>query len=200
MKNVLLIISFFCFSFTTLNSDSLDKLGVKGPLEFGKTMFKLAWSDQPRPNYYIQEYLPEGESLEKFNQMISIHLFATDIKLKVAVKLKIEELTKRKKTDGVCNFIVTESPDGKENIVDFLLGESKGDAMTIVEFNVYRYKQVDLGNNRTGIMVYAFSKRSYGDEITQFFNTLKEDRVKYLNQMIGAKLPTVAVSEKQVLK
>ncbi len=196
MKNVLLIASFLFFSFTTLNIDSPDKLGVKGPLEFSKTIFKLSWSDHPRPDYYIQEYLPEGESMEKFNQMLSIHLFATDIKLKDAVKQKTSELTKRKKTDGVCNFIVTESPDGKENIVDFLLGESKGDKMTIVEFNVYRYKQIDLGNNRTGIMVYAYSKRSYGDGITQFFNTLKEDRVAYLNQMIGAKLPTLIINEK----
>ena len=65
--------------------------------------------------------------------------------IKEAVKSKTNELDLRKKTDGVCNYVVTESPDGKEFIVDFLLGEYEGDLTRIVEFNVYKYKKVKLG-------------------------------------------------------
>jgi len=45
----------------------IERIGVKGPLEFNKTIFNLAWTDKPRDNYYIQEYLPKGETLEKFD-------------------------------------------------------------------------------------------------------------------------------------
>lgn len=124
---MLIALSTLLFSFTTITDNPVDRLGVKGPLEFNKINFKLAWSDKPNDNYYIQEYLPDGENLESFNQMLTIHLFDTDIKTKDAVGQKVRELTERKKTDDVCNYQVTESPDGKEFIVDFLLGESKDD-------------------------------------------------------------------------
>ena len=105
-------------------------------------------------------------------------------------------MTARKKTDAVCNYQVTESPDGKEFMVDFLLGESKDNKMTIVEFNVYHYKQIEISKKKKAIVVYAYSKRSYGEDITTFFNTLKEDRVNYLNQMISADIPTVTIEKK----
>lgn len=196
MKTTLIALSTLLFSFTTISDNPVDRLGVKGPLEFNKINFKLAWTDKPNDNYYIQEYLPDGEKPESFNQMLTIHLFDTDIKTKDAVGQKIKELTARKKTDAVCNYQVTESPDGKEFIVDFLLGESKDDKMTIVEFNVYRYKQIEVSKKKKALVVYAYSKRSYGDDITTFFKTLKDDRTNYLNQMISADIPTVTIESK----
>lgn len=196
MKYTLIVLSLSFFSFTTPSDKVEDRLGVKGPLKFNNVNFNLVWSDKPSEKYYIQEYLPEGEKVESFNQMLTIHLFDTEIKIKDAVQQKIRELTKRKKTDPVCNYVVTESPDGMEFMVDFLLGESKGDEMTIVEFNVYRYKQVDLGANKKGILIYAYSERSYGEAITPFLKTLKDDRTEYLNQMISDELPVVTVGGK----
>jgi hypothetical protein len=195
MKFALILLSFLSFSFTTLN-DQIERLGIKGPLEFNKKIYKLAWTDKPNEKYYIQEYLPEGEKIESFNQMLTIHLFDTDLNAEEAVQLKVKELTQRKKTDPVCNYVVNESPDGKEFMVDFLLGESKGEKMAIVEFNVYRYKQIDLGNSKKGILVYAYSKRSYGDQINTFFQTLKNDRMEYLNHMISTDLPAVSIENK----
>ena len=196
MKITLLVLTTLLFSVTTIIDNPTDRLGVKGPLEFNKTNFKLAWTDHPNENYYIQEYLPDGEKPENFNQMLTIHLFGTDIKVKDAVEQKVKELTVRKKTDAVCNYQVTESPDGKEFIVDFLLGESKDNKMTIVEFNVYHYKQIEISKKKKAIIVYAYSRRSYGDDITTFFKTLKEDRADYLNQMISADIPTVTIENK----
>lgn len=173
-----------------------EYLSVEGPLNFNKTEFHLKWTDQPNEQYYIQEYLPKNESLENFNQMMTIHLFDTDISLKDAVGQKVGELTERKKSDPVCNFQVTKSPDGKEIIVDFLLGESKGDEMTVVEFNVYHYRQIDLSKKEKGIAVYAYSKRSYGDNITDFFRTLKDERNARLNEMISSDKPTIKRKKK----
>ncbi len=193
MKTTLVALATLLFSMTTVTENPIDRLGVKGPLVFNKTNFNLSWTDKPNENYFIQEYLPEGEKADSFNQMLTIHFFNTDVSTKEAVAQKIKELIVRKKTDAVCNYEVNESPDGKEFIIDFLLGESKNDRMTIVEFNVYRYKQIEISNNRKAVVVYAYSKRSYGHGITEFFKTLKQDRINFLNQMISADLPSLTI-------
>jgi len=35
------------FSLTTINDNQIDRLGVKGPLEFDQTKFELSWTDKP---------------------------------------------------------------------------------------------------------------------------------------------------------
>ncbi len=68
--------------------------------------------------------------------------------------------------------------------------------MTIVEFNVYRYKQIEISKKKKAIIVYAYSMRSYGYDITNFFKTLKSDITNYLNQMISADIPNVTIENK----
>lgn len=196
MINLIVAFSTIFFSSNTIDNTPIDRLGVKGPLEFNKTNFNLAWTDHPNNNYYIQEYLPIGEKTDHFNQMLTIHLFDTDINVEEAVAQKVKELNIRKEKDAICNFQITESPDGKEFIVDFLLGESKENKMTIVEFNVYHYKQIEISKNKKALVVYAYSKRSYGDDITNFFKTLKDDRKICLNQMISSDIPTLSIKTK----
>lgn len=195
MKILLLTISSLLLSFLSVSDDVTDRIGVKGPLEFNGIKFNLAWSDRPRDNYFIQEYLPEGQTPENFEEMLTIHLFETGMSVSEAVQQKGKELTSRKNSDPLCNYQITESPDGKEYMVDFILSESKGDNMTIAEFNVYRYKQSDLGNDRNGILVYAYSKRSYGDDITPFLKKLKDEKINYLNEMALKSIPDIKIAE-----
>ena len=194
-KILLLLTSILFISFTTINEDPKDRLNVKGPLSFGDASFKLFWTAKPKETYYIQEYLPEGETLNSFSQMLTINLFVSDIGVKNAVNQKINELTNRKKTDKVCNYEVSESPDGKEFIVDFLLSESKDNQMNIVEFNVYRYKQIDIESAKKAIVVYAYSKIAYGKEITSFLESLGKERTNYLNLMISSEIPSIKISD-----
>lgn len=196
MKKYLLIMATILMSFTTFNSEPVDRIGVKGPLIFNKTSFNLVWTDKPNDTYFIQEYLPKDEKVESFNQMLTLHLFDKDITVKNAIKIKVQELENRKKTDPTCQYKVTESPDGKEVIVDCILGESKGDKMSIMEFNLYRYKKVELGDKKKGILIYAYSKRAYGDDITPFLQNLGKDRSALLNVMIGSEMPTVKIADK----
>ena len=195
MKSLLLIFTSILLLPIT-GETVIDYLSVKGPLKFNQTDFELKWSERPNDYYYIQEYLPQGENLNEFNQMLTIHLFDTDIKLKDAVGQKVKELNKRKETDPVCNYQVTESPDGKEFIVDFILGESKDDKMTIVEYNVYHYRQIDLNKKGKAIAVYAYSKRSYGKNIIEFLKNLKADRNAHLNEMISSEKPRIKLLKK----
>ncbi|CAN5857932.1 hypothetical protein BH11BAC4_BH11BAC4_25920 [soil metagenome] len=185
-------ICFFSLSFSGTMNTPIDRMGVKGPLVFDKTPFALSWSDHPSETYYIQEYLPAGEKTEHFNQLLTLHLFDNDIPLKNAVDQKIQELNQRKTTDALCHYMITQKPGGSEFMVDFILSESKGTEMTIAEFNIYRFKTVQLGK-RKGILVYAYSKRSYGDNITGFLKKLKTERPVLLNVMGAVQIPAVMI-------
>jgi len=195
MKKYLLILLTTLASFRNFSNEPTDRIGVPGPLAFNKTAFNLAWTSKPSDNYYIQEYLPKGDNVDRFNQMISIFLLVGETKLYDAVQQKVNELNARKKTDPTCNYIVNQNPDKSEYMVDFVLADSKNDKMEVEEFNIYRYKQVDLGDKK-GILVYAYSKRAYGDDITPFFKNLKTDRVDLLNAMIGSEMPTIQLADK----
>jgi hypothetical protein len=196
MKKYFLILTASLMAFTKINNEPVDRIGVKGPLTFNQTSFNLAWTEKPGETYYIQEYLPKDETVNHFNQMMSIFLLVGDTKLKNAVQQKINELDSRKKTDATCNYMVTNNPDKTEYMVDFVLGESKNDKMEVEEFNIYRYKQIDLGENKKAILVYAYSKRVYGEDITPFFKNLKNDRINLLNTMIGSEMPIVTIANK----
>ena len=193
MKKSVLVLMIALTSVTKPGAQPVDRVGVKGPLIFNKTSFKLAWTSKPSDNYYVQEYLPGGENSEHFNQMLSIFLLVSDVTTKDAVQQKVRELDERKKIDPTCNYMVSQSPDGKEYLVDFVLGDDKTD---IEEFNIYRYKQVDLSDNKKAILVYAYSKRAYGDGITSFLKNLKTDRAALLNTMVASDMPKVTVADR----
>ena len=193
MKKFLLVLTIALISVTKPGAQPVDRIGVKGPLIFNKTSFNLAWTSKPSNNYYVQEYLPAGEKSEHFDQMLSIFLLVSDITTKDAVQQKTEELNERKKIDPTCNYMVSQSPDGTEYLLDFVLGDDKVD---VEEFNIYRYKQVDLGDNKKAVLVYAYSKRAYGDAITSFLKNLKSDRGALLNTIVASEMPKVTVVDK----
>lgn len=87
------------------------------------------------------------------------------------------------------------SPDGKESILDCLLSSGNNDKIDIVEFIIYRYKQIDLKNNKKALLIYAYSKRSYDDKITSFLENLKNERTDLLNVMTSKELPKIAIKE-----
>ncbi len=195
MLSRLFCLAFIVLVFSSFSSDPIERIGIKGPFTFNQTQFKLAWTAKPNDFYYIQEYLPAGEIPEKFNQMITYYLLDKNVEVKAAVSQKVKELENRKKTDPTCNYVVSESPDGKEFIVDFILSESQGNELSTVEFNVYRYQRVEIKPDQPGVLVCAYSKRAYENEITTFLNRLKDDRVAFINEMISLKIPTVKLSK-----
>ncbi|WP_293871931.1 hypothetical protein [Flavobacterium sp.] len=192
MKKCYLLFSLALLSFTN-TTDPVDRIGVKEPLKFNEISYTLSWSEHPKDYYYIQEYLPQNETFEHFNQMLTLHVFDKDVTAEAAMQQKVKELEIRKKTDKLCNYQVTESPDGTEFVVDFLLSQNSGDKLAIVEFNTYRYKKVPIGTNKKGILVYAYTKRSYGDDITDFMKKLGDDRSKMLYALRTLVLPQILI-------
>lgn len=196
MRKYLPILITMLSSFTNFSNEPVERLSVPGPLTFNKATFNLAWTSNPNDNYYIQEYLPKNEKAEHFNQMLSIFLLVSDINLKDAVQQKINELETRKKTDATCNYVVNGNADKSEYMIDFIMGESKNDKAEIQEFNIYRYKQIEVRDKKKAILVYAYSKRAYGDTITPFLKNLKTERVSLLNEMTASKMPEIKIVNK----
>ena len=193
MRSLILVILVLLAQIESLAQ--VDKIGVAGPLKYNSTLFRLAFADKSNGNYYVQEYLPPGDSLGSFHNMMSIFLLVDTLSVRQAVKQKIAELDKRKKEDPVCRYELNESPDGKEIMVDFVLAQANGDKISIVEFNIYRYKQVALYKGKKALMIYAYSKRGYDDGVKPFFDELKNDRIKYLNGMITTDLPVIRLAD-----
>ena len=50
----------------------VERLSVPGPVQFGNETFVLAWSSNPAPSLYKQEYLPAGEVLERYRSMFMV--------------------------------------------------------------------------------------------------------------------------------
>lgn len=195
MKKFVYLTSILLFSFSTANMEPIDRLGIKGPIEFNTTSFSLVWSEKPNSNYYIQEYLPENETVERFNQLITVHVFDINVSIENAVQQKINELNKRKETDVVCNFEAMSSPDGKEIILDCLLSSSKNGELDIVEFIIYRYKRIELENNKNALLIYSYSKRGYGENILPFIKKLRIDRTDLIKSMSSIALPNIKLLE-----
>ncbi|HMS65631.1 MAG TPA: hypothetical protein PKD83_10305 [Ignavibacteria bacterium] len=181
-------------SFSYKGNDPIDRIGVQGPLNFDGINYNLVWSDKPRDTYYIQEYLPEGENVESFKQMLTIHLFDVDITAEDGVNRKINELKKRAETDPICFYDVYKSPDGSEVMIDFTLGENKNGEQTIAEFNIYRYKLTATGSGKNALLVYAYTERAYGESISGFLKDLKSVRPELTNKMSQTELPAIRLN------
>jgi hypothetical protein len=195
MKKVIYFTSLLLIIFSTAKSQTIERIGLKGPIEFNKTEFKLAWSQKPNANYYVQEYLPKNETVERFNELITVNVFVLDVTVEKAIQQKVNELTKRKEIDKVCNFSVINSPDGTESILDCLLSSGNDEKLDVVEFIIYRYKQIELENHKKALLIYSYSKRSYDENIIKFLNGLSSERESLLNVMISAEMPKISIKE-----
>lgn len=195
MKRIILF-SLTVLALLSFKSDDKiqEYLSVSGPLSFDGKSFNLKWTSK-NGNYYIQEYLSENDSLSNFKEMISLFVLNESVSVEDAIQIKIQELEEFKKTDPVCNYAVTYDPKNRGTLIDFLRGESIGDVMTLVEFNLYRYKQIKIGKNKKAILVYAFSKRARGNDITPFLKSLREDRLTYIEKIFDVDLPEINLSE-----
>lgn len=171
-----------------IDTPVVERLGIKGPLMFQGKSYELAWTSHPSDDYYIQEYLPKGQKPESFKEMLTVNVLRGDKEPHVSVMEKMQWLEQRKTSDAVCQYSLLESPDGAEFLLDFILSESKDGALQTVEFNMYRYRRIEI-DGKKALLCYIFSKRAYGDEITPFLEWLKAGRAEMLNAFVEVELP-----------
>lgn len=181
-------------SFTYRYADEIKNYyGISDILTFDNIQYKLSASYHPNDVYYKQEYIPEGELVDHFNTMVIIDFVITDAPAKQMLKIKAKELDDRKKNDVVVHYEIMENADQGEYMLDFILSESKGDKVSIVERNVYRYKNYTDKSGHKGILLFAISQRGYDDGITDFFGNLKKNRIADINKVGAYDLPVIEI-------
>ena len=187
----LLLLSFSTPNPSPTGPAPVDKLGVPGPLKFGKTTFYLASSGPTSSTAYSQEYLPKGETFANYQQMLTVAVLINTADIETLVNLKINELEARKQTDILCHYQVLSNAAKKEIMLDFLVSQNVNQPQRIVEFDLHRYQQVQLRDDLRGSLLYFYSKRSYGAATEDFMHKLSQTRTEDIATMAAAKMPAI---------
>lgn len=168
----------------------VNYLNILGPLKFNMEDYNLKWSSNPSAGYYKQEYLQSKESLPDFTKMLVVE-YSVNTPAKTALTGKVKELEERKKSDPSVNYEVSESPDGNQFMLDFII--SSGDTY---EWNVYKYSSVEKQGKPVGAVLFGFCLRSSeknGFSKTDFFAYLKKNRALLMNKMIETDSPNISI-------
>lgn len=182
-------------SFSPFHYGPVDIIGVKGPIIFNNIRFHLSRSEKAHVDYYIQKYTPIYQTLERFNELISINVLIRNVSLEDAVRQKAGELNKRQETDKICSYSITKGTDGRESIIDYVLSTEKNDELTAVEFTISRYKEVELQDHTKAILIYSYTKTANGKDKIDFFTNLSKDRKKFMDLMNLQELPKIRIKE-----
>lgn len=162
-----------------------DAIGIPGPIGFEDAAFSLAWTSNPTATYFKQEYLPKGESVESYSQMFMVDVLTEGATPESAAADMIAGLDQRKAEDPVVNYAMVANDATGELILDFLVSDNSSETI-IVEWNAYRY--VPYGD---GLVLYAISRRGYGDDAADFIGGLAEWRSASISALAAMELPAV---------
>lgn len=187
----LFVLSGFAF---TLNNDTKNYYGIPDTITYDGIEYKLSDSYHPNEHYYKQEYIPAGEIPDHYNTMLIIDFYITDNSCKDMIQRKISELDERKKKDVVVNYQPYENDDTGDYMLDFVLSDSNGDALNLVERNIYHYKNYTDKAGHKGVLLFAISQRGYTDGITNFFKALKENRIDNINKLGSYPMPQIQLN------
>jgi hypothetical protein len=197
MRSIMFFIvgSVFIFSATYAQTDSAvkDYLGVSSPIHFDNKLYELAWSSNPQDNFYLEEYIVHGDSLDKFKSMILLDVLADTTDINTVVAEKIAELDKIKETNPVVQY-KTYNKNG-EYMIDFLLSQNTADGkyIDLVERNVYHYKATTDRSGKRIVVLFGISTRSYGDDVEAFFTYLKTHRFDMINKVGAFAIPDITI-------
>src|SRR5262245_61226361 len=173
-------------------SDSaVDRLSLSDSIEFNGVSYRLSWSSHPKPYYYKQEYLPPGETSERFQRMVLIEAIVRGVDINGAVAARVSMLNKRKSTDPTVNFAVIKNQKTNEIILDFILSAQDPKGEDVVEWNAYRYAALRGKGGEPGVLLFGISRRAYGDNAADFLRGLQSTRPAEVNALATYPLPAV---------
>lgn len=187
MKKLFSILSLLSImTWGTLKAQNVeDVLDVKS-LNFQGVEYQLGWSAH-NSGQCIQEYFPKGQTPEKYIDMFTISIFTnivSGVTPKMAVAAKEAELEARKeKTKDVWNWAVMTNDETNEACIDFICCSGKNDELDIVEFDVHRYRMIQV-DGKPALQLLFYSHRAYDEDITGMMNNLKDIRGKALLDIV----------------
>ena len=181
-----------CFTYYN-NQEARNYYNIPELLAFDNVQYKLMASYHPNDMYYKHEYIPAGESADHFNRMVFIDVAIVDATPREMLDIKAQELQDRKKNDPIVNYEILEDKDKGECMLDFILSDSQGGKTTVVERNVYRYKNYSDKAGHRGVLLFAISQRGYDKDITTFFKNLKNTRISDINKVGSYNIPDIGI-------
>lgn len=179
-------------TFASAQETEASILSFPNPLEYDATEFYLVQSKQRSKTLFQEQYIPKDETLQDFNQLLDFSFFNKEIEMELAVRQKVESVQQREKKDKFAKVNVTESPDGKEFIVDYYISEVPENGDSYIEYNVYRFKNYDNGTQKS-FLIMSYGKRMYGD-LKSAAKALAKQRDHLMTTMIEYKIPEIKVA------
>lgn len=169
----------------------VERLGVPGPLHLDGQAFHFAWSSHPVPHFYKQEYLPDGQALPGYDQMLMIDVLLGEAGPQELFQAKLAELDARTAADPLVNYDWLVKEDGSAYLLDFVLSGRTASGQLIVEWNAYRYEALP-----GGVVMLGISRRGYGDEGARGFlaDELKSRRQAWISELAGLEMPRIALA------
>ena len=176
----------------------IDRLNIPGPLTFNENEFILALSKQNSATWAQQQYIMRDDVLSNYKELINISYFDKEIDMENAIKQKVEFVEKRRSKDKYSFVNVTESPDGKEIIVDYLTTETPKEGEPYAEYNLDRFKNFDV-NGKKSFIIFSYSKRLAGD-LKYASKSLSKERNRLMEAAITTAIPPVTYKPTEVEK
>lgn len=167
----------------------MQYFSVGNPVVFGGEDYYLAWSARPYDFYMLQEYLPKGQGFEDYTRMLTVSvMFIGDAPMNAskAVDYKIAELEEVKKTDPLCNYIVSEN-DGKY-LLEFMVSNlDDATKPKFVEVDIHYYRDIEINGIKANYLVF-YSCRAYGEDMEPFIKSIPMRREKWYKDPPGLEI------------
>ena len=198
------ILLVFVATFTLLNismgqtnKPATNYMAISSPIVFDGKAYILNWSSHPATNFYKQEYLLKEEVEGKYKTMVLIDAITGKQELKDVVSAKVSEIIKMKESNPLINYETIRNPKTGEYMLDFIMTANANDgSISIIERNVYRYRNfTDKAGNKS-VMLFGVSSRAYGaDAANQFLISLKRNRKDLISKVAQFKIPDIKISK-----
>lgn len=193
IKKIFLALFFSSFSFSNAQETETSFLSFPNPIEYDGTEFYLSQWMQRSKTLFQEQYIPKDENLQNFTQVLDFAFFNKEIEIELAVRQKVESVQQREKKDKFAKVNVTESPDGKEFIVDYFISEAPEKGDSYIEYNIYRFKNMENGGQKS-FLIMSYAKRMYGD-LKSAAKALAKQRDHLMATMIEYKIPEIKVAQ-----
>ena len=192
-KKIFLALFISSVSFLNAQETATSILSFPNPLEYDGAEFYLIQSKQRSKTLFQEPYIPKDENLRDFTQLLDFSFFNKEIEIELAVRQKVESVQQREKKDKFAKVNVTESPDGKEFIVDYFISEAPENGDSYIEYNIYRFKNMENGGQKS-FLIMSYAKRMYGD-LKSATKALAKQRDHLMTTMIEYKIPKIKIAE-----
>jgi hypothetical protein len=141
----------------------------------------------------MQEYIPDGELIGHYNNLVFIDFLTIDTPVNALVERKIGELLEKKKLDMYVDYNLRFNEAAGEYLLDFTISDGNFINLKAVEYDAYRYMKYADKAGHKGVLLFALSKRAYGDDIIPFLPKLKEDMAGILKTHTEFRIPDIEI-------